>query len=235
MSRTSTSCPPVECGSPRRPTVESVSSVQRRPVPRARVVGQRQADRAEQHQSGDREAEPHDAPREQQQLAPRQQHGRRRPVVLRVSGDRALRRGSCGRGTAARAARRGRAGAAASAARATAGARPRRARRPNAPPITNARSRPDCRRSSTKRLKPTLSYRSPRSDSSETNARLGQPPRDPFLLAQLDLLQAGVPGQQSSIMGDVVGVRRRAADRPTARAGAAVLPPERDRHPVLGY
>ena len=67
---------------------------------------------------------------------------------------------------------------------------------PNGPPMTKHRSRPDWRRCSRKRLKPTLSNVSPPTLEQRDERALGDPAPHVLVLADLDQLEARVAGQQ---------------------------------------
>ena len=79
---------------------------------------------------------------------------------------------------------------------------------PNGPPTTKQTSRPACRRSSTSAAKRSESYARPPRSSRQTHARVGDAPRERGVVAHLDLVDAGVPGEELRVVRDVVGVGR---------------------------
>ena len=95
------------------------------------------------------------------------------PPSRPLSSGTARRRGSCGRGRAARAAPPARAGAGSVSPPSDSRWSTWSSSSPNGPPITKHRSRPLCRRSSRNALKPIESICSPSECSSDTNARSG--------------------------------------------------------------
>ena len=70
------------------------------------------------------------------------------------------------------------------------------------------RSRPLIRRSSRKRLKPTLSYSLPAGVEQHVERALGDPLLDLLVLAHLDQLEPRVAREQPLIVLHVVGERR---------------------------